>query len=69
MGVACKEGSLGLKAKFVVNLVESLHNSRDLTIDRQDSEHYRMDNTNCLVEFESELNSQIVLHEQIALEK
>jgi hypothetical protein len=53
----------------VVNLVESLHNSRNLTIDRQDSEHYRMDNTNCLVEFESELNSQIVLHEQIALEK
>ena len=69
MGVACKEGSLGLKAKFVVNLVESLHNSRDLTIDRQDSEHYRMDNTNCLVEFESELNSQTVLYEQIAIEK
>ena len=68
-GVACKEGSSGLKAKSVVNLVESLHNSGDLTIDRQDLEHYRMDNTNCLVEFESELNSQIVLHEQIVLEK
>jgi hypothetical protein len=40
-----------------------------LTIDRQDLEHYKMDNTNCLVEFESELNSQTVLHEQIALEK
>ena len=55
--LCAKRGARGLKAKSVVNLVESLHNSRDLTIDRQDSEHYKMDNTNCLVEFESELNS------------
>ena len=53
--LCAKRGARGLKAKSVVNLVESLHNSRDLTSDRQDSDHYRMDNTNCLVNLEVSL--------------